>query len=177
MSIDSPPTTPDNSSPDNHSRRAATWGAVAVVAAATITGVATYFAANPPDGWWPSPTPPYRNLPVEVPQKDGKLAPGPFEVQGPGVTLKPDESAWAVVRNQKDTKSYLYPCEVMSTGVTCRNVKAGDSISSGTWDVGIIVVNEDGRANVMDHKRLFKDDVNDALGSAVTGYGRSTASR
>jgi hypothetical protein len=175
MSIDSPPTTQDSSSPDNHNRKAAKWGAVAVVTAAIITGVATYFAANPPVP--PSPSSDYRTLRVEVPQKDGKLASGPFEVQGPGVTLKPDESAWAVVRNQKDTKSYLYPCEVLSTGVTCRNVRAGDSISSGTWDVGIIVVNEEGRANVMDHKRLFKDDVNEALGSSVTGYGRSTASR
>jgi hypothetical protein len=177
MSIDSPPTTKDNSSPDNHNWKGAKWGAVAVVTAAAITGVATYLAANPVHVWPPSPPLEYRTLRVEVPQKDGKLAPGPFDVLGPGVTVKPDESAWAVVRNQKDTKSYLYPCEVTSTGVRCPDVKAGDSISSGTWDVGIIVVNEDGRANVMDHKRLFKDDVVAALGSAVTGYGRSTASR
>jgi hypothetical protein len=176
MSIDSPPTTQDYSSPDDHNRKAAKWGPVAVVTAAVVTGVATYLAANPVHVL-PSPSPEYRTLRVEVPQKDGKLAAGPFEVRGPGVTLRPDESAWAVVRNQKDTKSYLYPCEVTSTGVSCPDVKAGDSISSGTWDVGILLVDEDGRSNVMDHKRLFKDDVVDALGSAVTGYGRSTASR
>ncbi len=175
MSIDSPPATQDNSSPDNHHWKAAKWGAVAVVTAAVITGAATYVAAHPISS--PSSAPEYRTLRVEVPQKDSKLAPGPFEVLGPGVTVKPDESAWAVVRNQKDTKSYLYPCEVTSTGVRCPNVTAGDSISSGTWDVGVLVVNEDGRAKVMKHKRLFKDDVIDALGSDVNGYGRSTASR
>jgi hypothetical protein len=153
-------------------------GALALVAAAVITGVL---------GWGPdwynsffgtASQASTRSLTVVLPN-DGDLPHGNIDFTIPDATPKADQTLWAAIKNHKDSNWYLYPCTADHSGKgTCKDVTIGANRDApGPWTIAALIVGEDGQGKILKGNSHHNGSLTDWLGKDLIAIGSADGYR